>query len=70
MTNYSHKAFENLMKDSNLYCFDCFTPYPLMADLSHGIYLCSNCAIRHKAMGSQMSIIKSITMENWYNLLI
>jgi len=35
------------------------------ASISHGIYLCMDCAGRHRGLGVHVSFVRSITMDRW-----
>jgi len=49
----------------NLYCVDCGATNPQWATLSFGALLCIDCSGRHRQMGVQVSVVRSITMDSW-----
>lgn len=49
----------------NKACSDCQTPTVSFASLNHGIFLCSSCANFHQKHMAHISIVKSISNENW-----
>jgi len=57
---------EKLMKEStNNSCNDCDVSHPNWASINNGVFLCLNCAGVHRGFGVQVSIIRSLTMDNW-----
>ncbi|PHZ10184.1 Arf GTPase activating protein [Rhizopus microsporus ATCC 52813] len=46
-------------------CADCGTKNPRWASYSLGVFLCIRCAGIHRKMGTHISKIKSITMDQW-----
>lgn len=49
----------------NLRCVDCGVTNPQWATLSFGALLCIDCSGRHRQMGVQVSVVRSITMDSW-----
>ncbi len=39
--------------------------HPIWASINNGVLLCLNCAGIHRGFGVQVSIIRSLTMDNW-----
>ncbi|KAG0739693.1 hypothetical protein G6F57_008433 [Rhizopus arrhizus] len=52
-------------KPGNDLCADCGTKNPRWASYSLGVFLCIRCAGIHRKMGTHISKIKSITMDQW-----
>lgn len=46
-------------------CFDCGAPNPTWASVRLGIFLCMNCAGRHRSYGTGISFVRSITLDKW-----
>jgi ADP-ribosylation factor GTPase-activating protein 2/3 len=58
-------TFDSLYKDpSNQRCFDCdISMVPEWISVSFGIYLCIDCAGKHRQMGSHISFVRSSKMD-------
>ncbi|KAI7907557.1 uncharacterized protein BX663DRAFT_491285 [Cokeromyces recurvatus] len=52
-------------KPGNETCADCGAKNPRWASYSLGIFLCIRCAGIHRKMGTHISKVKSITMDQW-----
>jgi len=46
-------------------CADCRTPDADWASVSHGTYLCTDCAGKHRGLGVHFSFVRSTTMDRW-----
>lgn len=46
-------------------CVDCEGLDAEWASISHGTYLCTECAGRHRGLGVHISFVRSITMDRW-----
>lgn len=51
--------------DRNQRCFDCMQENPQWASVSHGILLCLNCTSKHRSMGNQISMVRSVNLDIW-----
>ncbi|KAI7867680.1 hypothetical protein BDF14DRAFT_1684770, partial [Spinellus fusiger] len=49
----------------NDYCADCTAKNPRWVSYSLGVFLCVRCAGLHRKMGTHISKIKSMTMDQW-----
>jgi len=59
------EVFGKMREDpNNQQCFDCKSPEVNSASVSHGIFLCENCAEQHKELGAHISFTRSLT-DNW-----
>ncbi|KAI9302342.1 hypothetical protein BJ944DRAFT_251582 [Cunninghamella echinulata] len=56
---------ELLKIPGNEYCADCRTRNPRWASYSLGVFLCVRCASIHRKMGTHISRIKSLSMDQW-----
>lgn len=54
-----------LLKFQNKKCADCKSPDPSWASVSLGIFICHECAGKHRSLGSNKSIVKSIIINDW-----
>ncbi|ORE04036.1 ArfGap-domain-containing protein [Rhizopus microsporus var. microsporus] len=51
--------------EENRRCADCLAPSPRWASYSLGVFLCIRCASLHRKMGTHVSRIKSVSMDQW-----
>ncbi|KAI8359087.1 hypothetical protein EDC96DRAFT_514138 [Choanephora cucurbitarum] len=56
---------EIVKRPENEFCADCGARNPRWASYSLGIFLCIRCAGIHRKMGTHISKVKSITMDQW-----
>ncbi|KAI5192031.1 ADP-ribosylation factor GTPase-activating protein 1 [Nematocida sp. AWRm77] len=49
----------------NQKCMDCGMARPQWASITHGIFLCLNCAGVHRSFGVRVSVVKSVGMDMW-----
>jgi len=57
---------EKLLKDpSNKRCADCGTAAPRWASSKIGVFLCIKCSGIHRAMGTHISFIRSVSLDKW-----
>lgn len=52
-------------RPENKICADCNAKNPTWASISHGIYLCFECAGTHRTLGTHISFVRSTTLDNW-----
>ncbi|KAF9761446.1 putative ADP-ribosylation factor GTPase-activating protein AGD8 [Nosema granulosis] len=52
-------------QSANKQCADCERHSPVWASTSFGIFLCSDCAAKHRALGVNISKIKSTLLDKW-----
>jgi len=48
-------------------CFECESAEGDWASVSHGVYLCVECAGRHRGLGVHFSFVRSLSMDVWSN---
>ncbi|CAI5715617.1 unnamed protein product [Hyaloperonospora brassicae] len=46
-------------------CVDCQAVFPQWAGVSFGVLLCLGCAGKHRSLGVQTSVVKSLVMDAW-----
>jgi len=49
----------------NARCHDCRAPAAGWASVSYGIHLCLECGGRHRGLGVGVSVVKSLTLDDW-----
>lgn len=54
-----------LLRFQNKKCADCRSPDPSWASVSLGIFICHECAGKHRSLGSNKAIVKSIIINDW-----
>ena len=54
-----------LRSPDNALCFDCKEPNPSWASVNHGILICTPCVSLHRALGSQVSLVRSVKLDMW-----
>jgi hypothetical protein len=67
MSDNNQKILEKLIKENkhNYICADCDAKCPRWASVNLGIFLCYNCAGIHRGLGTHISYIKSINLDEW-----
>jgi ADP-ribosylation factor GTPase-activating protein 1 len=56
-------------EELNKMCIDCKRPYPLFASINNGVFICDDCAILHKSMGSHISLVRHLK-DRWDEYLL
>ncbi|OQR92818.1 ADP-ribosylation factor GTPase-activating protein [Achlya hypogyna] len=54
-----------LALDENLQCADCNAPHPKWATVTHGGFICTQCAGVHRSLGVHLSFVLSCTLDRW-----
>lgn len=54
-----------LMQKDNLVCADCRTPDPKWASVNIGVFLCLKCCGVHRSLGTHISKVLSVTLDEW-----
>jgi hypothetical protein len=66
LNNDIKKQLEQLSnEEENKKCFDCGGQPARCISLNNGIYLCNSCSEEHKKLEHGLSVIKSITLDQW-----
>ncbi|QPG76279.1 hypothetical protein FOA43_003665 [Brettanomyces nanus] len=51
--------------DNRNKCAECGSSYPTWASCNLGVFLCGKCASAHRTLGDDVSVVKSLTMDEW-----
>eukprot|EP01083_Nonionella_stella_P032242 88272_1 len=51
-------------------CTDCNAPHPKWAEITRGILICIKCSGIHRALGTDVSKIRSIEMDKWTQTMV
>ncbi|KAI8332618.1 hypothetical protein BC941DRAFT_358858 [Chlamydoabsidia padenii] len=62
---HERKLNELLKLPGNDKCADCKAKNPRWSSYSLGVFLCIRCASLHRKMGTHVSKVKSLSMDNW-----
>ncbi|KAK4924806.1 UBA domain-containing protein 3 [Elasticomyces elasticus] len=65
----NERTLQELIKDvpGNAICADCGARNPGWASWSLGVFLCLRCAALHRKIGTHVSKVKSLSMDQWSN---
>ena len=66
MINFSNPEISQIMsKDSNHYCVDCLSENPVFTSINNAVFLCGSCANKHRTLGQNISIVKSLMNDQF-----
>ncbi|KAF0683636.1 Aste57867_24342 [Aphanomyces stellatus] len=68
MSTPAARVAESLRAETNAACADCaasITSSNAWASVTHGVFLCIQCAGCHRKLGVQVSRVKSVVMDTW-----
>jgi len=51
--------------EGNNKCADCGDPFPEWASINLGIFICIQCAGVHRSLGTHISQVRSLTLDQW-----
>ncbi len=70
--NQNQKIIEKIIKDDpfNYKCADCDTKCPRWCSVNLGVFICQTCAGIHRGLGTHISYVKSINLDEWTNDMI
>ncbi|KAK6932061.1 Arf GTPase activating protein, partial [Dillenia turbinata] len=54
-----------LLKSDNRFCADCGAPDPKWASANIGVFICLKCCGVHRSLGSHISKVLSVTLDEW-----
>ena len=64
--NFPNPEINQIMSiDSNQHCIDCSAPNPQFTSINNAVFLCEKCANAHKALGANISLVKSLTNDQF-----
>lgn len=64
-TGNKKKLKELLHKSENRICADCSAPEPKWASTNIGVFLCVKCCGVHRSLGTHISKVLSVTLDEW-----
>ncbi|KAM0674248.1 GTPase-activating protein 8 [Gurleya vavrai] len=53
------------IQDENNKCIDCLAVNPHWSSISLGVFICLECASKHRSYGVKISRVRSVNMDNW-----
>ncbi|XP_006846006.2 ADP-ribosylation factor GTPase-activating protein AGD12 isoform X1 [Amborella trichopoda] len=56
---------ELLLKDDNRTCADCGAPEPKWASANIGVFICLKCCGVHRSLGTHISKVLSVSLDDW-----
>lgn len=62
---YRQILLELLKRPENKRCAECGDSYPNWASANLGIFLCMNCASLHRSLGTHISFVRSVSLDQW-----
>lgn len=64
-SDMTRKLRELLQKSDNRICADCSAPDPKWASANIGVFICLKCSGVHRSLGTHVSKVLSVTLDQW-----
>jgi L-rhamnose mutarotase len=55
------------LEEANRFCFDCGASDTSYASITYGIFICIDCAAKHRAIGTHLSYLMFIKLDHWFD---
>ena len=66
MISFSSPDLAQIMSiESNNFCVDCLSPNPTFTSVNNAVFICENCANMHRALGPNISLVKSLVNDQF-----
>ena len=66
MMNFSNPEIAQIMSlEGNQNCVDCLAPNPTFTSVNNAVFICENCANMHRPLGPNISLVKSLTNDEF-----
>ena len=66
MMSFSNPDLAQIMSiEGNNTCVDCLSPYPTFTSVNNAVFICENCANMHRALGPNISLVKSLLNDQF-----
>lgn len=63
--NFKQEIIAIKNKSENKYCADCLATETAWASTNLGVFVCINCSGVHRSLGTHVSKVKSVELDEW-----